>query len=315
MFHLEGRLLVTIAWLFAKPGQLTREFIAGRRQRQLNPLRLYLFVSVLFFLGVSLLNRGHLIDFNRRHVDELQARIARQLSAENRRAETPALSAEQTQQLTEQLASSIKRGHVDPQNIEGAIQQALAVAREEAVKSGATGSQTPGARATSAGRPASLPLETDDSIAHSLVEKFKSVELTVGQVWDAIEQRIPTLLFLGVPVFALLLKLFFLCLRRYYIEHLVFSLHLHTWAFLVLMVGNGYLKLAFLSGETAGFVCTWGLIVWACWSVAYSFRVVYGQSWFAVTAKFAALLVLHGVLLVFVGLLLSLATLYWLAIT
>jgi hypothetical protein len=50
---LEGKLWKTLAKL-AVPGALTREYLAGRRQRYIHPLRLYLTFSVLLFLGLSL---------------------------------------------------------------------------------------------------------------------------------------------------------------------------------------------------------------------------------------------------------------------
>jgi len=46
---LEGKLWKTLALLIAKPGVLTREYIEGRRVRYLEPLRLYLTFSIIFF--------------------------------------------------------------------------------------------------------------------------------------------------------------------------------------------------------------------------------------------------------------------------
>lgn len=46
----EGKLWRTLGWLFAKPGQLTVEFIRGRRGQFIDPLRLLLTVSLLAFL-------------------------------------------------------------------------------------------------------------------------------------------------------------------------------------------------------------------------------------------------------------------------
>jgi hypothetical protein len=43
----------TLWALLAKPGHLTREFLAGRRARYLPPVRLYLVLSVAFFLVAS----------------------------------------------------------------------------------------------------------------------------------------------------------------------------------------------------------------------------------------------------------------------
>lgn len=47
--HLDGKILQTMKLLLLRPGQLTREFIEGRRIRYISPLRLYLTWSVIFF--------------------------------------------------------------------------------------------------------------------------------------------------------------------------------------------------------------------------------------------------------------------------
>ncbi|MGN6183300.1 MAG: DUF3667 domain-containing protein [Thermoanaerobaculia bacterium] len=47
--HLDGKILNTVRLLLFRPGQLTLDFIAGRRVRYITPLRLYLTFSVLFF--------------------------------------------------------------------------------------------------------------------------------------------------------------------------------------------------------------------------------------------------------------------------
>jgi hypothetical protein len=47
---LDGRAFRTVKTLFLYPGQLTAEFLAGRRRTYTSPLRLYLFISVSFFV-------------------------------------------------------------------------------------------------------------------------------------------------------------------------------------------------------------------------------------------------------------------------
>jgi hypothetical protein len=44
----------TIALLILKPWRLTNEFLAGKRVRYVNPLRLYLLASILFFFAVPI---------------------------------------------------------------------------------------------------------------------------------------------------------------------------------------------------------------------------------------------------------------------
>lgn len=53
VLHTDSRLWRTLSSLWFSPGRLTREFVAGRRAAYLPPFRLYLVVSVLFFLLAS----------------------------------------------------------------------------------------------------------------------------------------------------------------------------------------------------------------------------------------------------------------------
>lgn len=52
--HADSRLWRTLIALLFRPGFLTREFLDGRRVRYLPPVRLYLVLSLLFFVIVSL---------------------------------------------------------------------------------------------------------------------------------------------------------------------------------------------------------------------------------------------------------------------
>ena len=48
--HLDGKIFRTARKLFLEPGELTAEFLRGRRARYIGALRLYLTFSVLFFV-------------------------------------------------------------------------------------------------------------------------------------------------------------------------------------------------------------------------------------------------------------------------
>lgn len=47
--HLDGKILQTMRLLLFRPGQLTKDFIEGKRVRYVSPIRLYLTWSVIFF--------------------------------------------------------------------------------------------------------------------------------------------------------------------------------------------------------------------------------------------------------------------------
>jgi hypothetical protein len=54
--HSDSRLWRTLTTLWFKPGKLTEEFVAGRRVAYLPPFRLYLILSIIFFLIASLVH-------------------------------------------------------------------------------------------------------------------------------------------------------------------------------------------------------------------------------------------------------------------
>jgi hypothetical protein len=60
--HADSRLWRTLGALLFRPGYLTREFLSGRRARYLPPVRLYLVISVMFFLWASATHQVRVIE-------------------------------------------------------------------------------------------------------------------------------------------------------------------------------------------------------------------------------------------------------------
>jgi hypothetical protein len=292
LFHFEGKFFTSVAWLLAKPGKLTAEFNAGRRQSQLNPLRFYIFVTVLFFLGVHLLNHGHIFDFDRKAVDKVSGDIGEKVSQAN--TLTKDMTPAQREEYGRRLGAAIeaREGRFDPKIFSEIAEE---VRRETPAE-------------TAAAKPKGVPkITSDDSseLGREVKRKLAAGELTPSKIFDEIESRVPTLLFLGMPICALLLKLLYRRSRRYYIEHLIFSVHLHTWAFLVFMVGIGYFKLVWLTLPRLTGFFGWLLAGWMIWYVLAAFRTVYQQGWIKTGVKLAllsatylfAIIVLTGIII------------------
>ena len=72
-FDVDGRLARTLVTLITRPGVLTQSYLAGRRQYFTPPLRLYLVVSLLFFILVAWLARqGIFFEVTANTTDEIQ---------------------------------------------------------------------------------------------------------------------------------------------------------------------------------------------------------------------------------------------------
>ena len=62
MFSTDGRVWHTLPRLLTRPGTLTREYLAGKRVRQVPPLRLFFVVLIILFLVGGLVSRSHHVD-------------------------------------------------------------------------------------------------------------------------------------------------------------------------------------------------------------------------------------------------------------
>lgn len=305
LFHFEGKFFASVAWLLAKPGKLTVEFNAGRRQSQLNPLRFYIFVTVLFFLVVHFANDGHLFKFDRKEADAQTAKLrefTEHLARSNREL-TPA----QVERFAELIgeAATHAPGKLDDRTVEAILAR---------VKQELPASPPPEAATKIAPtRDARVASSKFPEFARSLDAKIKSGELTWSRFVDELERRVPTLLFLGMPVFALFLKLFYRRSGRYYIEHLIFSIHLHTWAFLALMVSFGYFALASLGPPWIPAALAWLFALWLIGYTVVAFRTVYGQSWLRTGVKLGLLAMGYVFTLTWIALVLILFTVWSLA--
>ncbi|NIT70695.1 hypothetical protein GWO43_07320 [candidate division KSB1 bacterium] len=86
-----------------------------------------------------------------------------------------------------------------------------------------------------------------------------------------IANRLPQLMFLLVPVFALFLKLFYVRSDQFYVQHLVFALHFHSFTFLIL---NVILWSYLISQQPFGLVLMFALPIY----LFFSLKRVYNQS-------------------------------------
>ena len=75
----DSKFFTTIALLILKPWRLTNEFLAGKRVRYVNPLRLYLLASILFFFAVNYGAKG--INFDATQIWAQRTEVRRNLES------------------------------------------------------------------------------------------------------------------------------------------------------------------------------------------------------------------------------------------
>ena len=231
----DSRLLRTIGPLVAMPGYLTRAYMEGKRARFMPPVRLYVLASVLFFLTVSLSNIA-VIRF-----------VVTEKTGSGATAPLAEAATAFRKNISDELAKNRAAGNTEAteklEMILAAGDKALAEAdanRDLDFKikmfSPLKGNEQ------AAGAPAFLadikppPADADrwQHLGYDAVEGMREVFRNPLRSNDLINTWLPRAMFVLLPVFALLLRIFYPGRGRYLVGHLVFSLHFHSFVFLLL---------------------------------------------------------------------------------
>ncbi len=105
--------------------------------------------------------------------------------------------------------------------------------------------------------------------------------------------NVPKMFFILLPIFALLLKLFYIRRDFYYSEHLVFSIYYYNFFFLA---GCVYMLLN-LVPVINSFV--WVIGVWVAAYLAFALKRMYGQSWGKTILKFCTFVLVFSFCILF----------------
>ncbi len=207
---LQGQLWTTLLSLLFRPGQLTVDYIAGRRQRYVRPLRLYLALSIVFFaiLGFTAsLSRDGFFTIGERNP---ASQAASQAAAET----TDGVNADAAQAPPA----------TTPIEAAGDARQEEAPVDPDAEPNGGLTVDT--------GFPAL------DARIKARVEALKALpsEELSAKVTDAIFSYAPIVIFFTLPLFALLLGIGYLRRRLNYAVHLLFAVNYHSFLFFLLLL-------------------------------------------------------------------------------
>jgi len=299
VLHVDGRVIHTIPPLFLRPGFLTLEYFAGRRQRYVAPFRLMFVLSLLaFFMCHLVVGNMDIIKYN------------------------PGLSAGTGQYATDATPEAVRTHYTQvsedllkAKGQEGkgkkAYNKLVEIERDHANhRLGELGAPPMPVLTADGNDLTNLPeLHVNwwpDAANHSLNRSVARAASNVKAIMaggergaEAQERLIastfhvlPQTLFVLMPVFALLLKITYIFRRRLYMEHLIVALHSHAFLFLSLLLGMTlYLLHGWVTQHAAWLGLPLRLSLWALWvwSLLYLLLMqkrVYRQGWFMTIVKY-----------------------------
>lgn len=283
LLDLDSRFMRTMKPLLFKPGRLTRDYMEGRRFRYAPPMRLYIFSSIVFFLLAALISS-----------DAITINHATDENATVQVADDPAVKHQKVEEALSNLPPEV-RAQINVDQIKAEIEG------KEAVNTGfkvddIQFNDEPWNRETNPVDIKWLPDWLNDRINDEIEgspQKAEQINENPNLIIDKVFDILPATMFLLLPLVALIFKFWYLFAKRYYIEHLIFSLHNHAFLFvsltLILLanVGESLInRYDHAAAETAMF---WVIVVISTWIPVYmliSLRVVYKQNWLLTMGKF-----------------------------
>lgn len=208
--HFDGKIWLTLKYLLTKPAFLTRAYLSGQRVRFIHPIRMYIFISAVFFLYIFSGNQND-ISLNR--------------SKGNPGADTVLTT------FSNELKDEMKNKQKDTANIE--LSWGEGTKKFKTVTAYDSSQQV-------------LPVSKRDSW---LDRKVTQQIIHVNEKYNGESQAIlyailkqfrdyfSRMLYISLPLFAFFLWVLY---RRnkyhYFVEHLIFSIHLYCAFYIILFL-------------------------------------------------------------------------------
>lgn len=286
----DSRILRTGWALVLKPGELASAFREGRTQRYLPALRLYLFVSLIFFvlLGatnialvqlvvqatptkITWINGQAYVPNPAYDKDDSDAQFfPKMVKMDKAKALRPGGHFEYNTQIY--FFKPIGAYHV---NLPAGARERLTDVSSD-IEIGERPNASDKAKVKAAAK-------TKSWIEQRLYDGLQRLVNDPAALNGSLTTWIPRILFLLMPLYAMWLALFYVRQRKkfFFVDHLIFSLTIHTFGFVLLMLAAAAAQ--FLRGETVAWII---MAIAAVYSLIAT-RNFYHQSWFWTVVKFA----------------------------
>src|SRR6266699_1708674 len=273
----DSKFFATIGLLIAKPWRLTNEFLAGKRVRHVHPLRLYLLASILFFFAVNYGARDL-----RFEPGKLSPKDRAELEADLKKGDLPPAAREELEALLREPQAQASPGLISPSS-----------------PTVASPSPAPGSdkQRQEYGKIDERPFVVFDQVKSTTPferciearakEKMGEHGTKMGLFIATLFSNLPYMMLCCIPFFACVLKVLYIRRRIFYIDHLIYALHIHTFFYagimLIVLATIGLNR--FAPGAVAGWLIA---LLWIAFvtQIFLSIRYVYHQGWFFTVFKF-----------------------------
>jgi hypothetical protein len=304
--HFEGKFISSLRHLIFRPGFLTLEYERGRRASYMNPVRMYVFASAFFFILFFSFFSG--ADKNIIRANENKDSVKPKKPVVNSSSDF----------FKEQALKEAKNKEDSAKVIEtfGTKDEKQKTVKDSSRTTGILGITGKDFKTISAydSAQAKLSKEERDSwleriIAKRIIiinEKYNGdLKAFNAAIYDYSIHALPKILFISLPLFAFMLYLLYVRHKRFfYVTHIIFTIHLYVFYFIMLLFYFSNEKMAVLFKWWPGSLL--GLAIWI-YMFLYLYKAmrrVYAQRRTKTMLKYFILLFITAILfsLLIVGL-------------
>lgn len=230
-FSVDARFFKSFLPLIFKPGHLPKAFVGGKRLTYLHPAQMYLFISVIFFFMFSFITRDSVEYFDKSLKDNFE---------QSQTIDLKHLDSAQYAKLQNTLKDNQNLTGLKDKDIEVIDSITLAAQKNQRMATGLNFNTKLIDTLISAGatnaeiKKATGVTKEDGWLKNKLTDQFLKFyrSRNGGSFLQAFYDSIPLAMFLLLPIFALLLKIFFFKTGKY-AHHLVFTFYYFAFIFTV----------------------------------------------------------------------------------
>jgi hypothetical protein len=266
--HFEGKFITSLRYLLLKPGFLTAEYERGRRASYMNPVRMYVFTSAIFFIiffsVFKVKDEAFSINYAKleQQFEEMNANFNIDFVTGNIHVEGVKVgNISNIDAFDKKLVDSLVRSAVPQKKKNNSADSAGAKEQDVFFDLNKGFSSKEQYDSVQHSLP---PAKKDNWVQKKIVHKSIAIKqkygnnkgLVMAKLSDIFLHQMPTIFFVSLPFFAFILYLLYIRRRRrfYFVNHAVFSIYYYIFVFVNLLF---YFAANKLEGITHWRIFTW----------------------------------------------------------
>jgi ribosomal protein L37E len=305
-FHFDNKFFQTLSPLLTKPGQVTLDYLAGKRARYINPVSMYIFVSIVYFLVVY--SPKHVVKETDNEVSIEKKKGKNVTDSVNKALKLTGISKDIANRATKSINNAIqKKEFIDLGFADQGKELNRLNAENTKLKSDSLTDiideyndihieRNDSTYAAYLSRQKKLPLSEQDG----WYKKWKKKRaISLGEksevIQETLEHNRPKQYFLLMPLLAWFIMLNFRKNHIYYLDHLIFTIHGMMVYFIVSIITQPIMKHVFGEDSTVSNIIEVGVTVFIFWYMFKALTVFYQRKTWSTIFKIFWILILYVV--------------------